>query len=148
MHILSVCISFVGSLQPYSHCNHCNTQTAALLGNVQELRLHERLSRNRNLVQFWGHCVKHGCIYLVLELMEVIHLQRSPSYSLPPSVSCRRKLLSPQLREVPASCMPALAQMRSSPSTSFSHIANTYKHDLYPATASSDAAYMPGGECQ
>ncbi|KAL0053929.1 hypothetical protein WJX82_001314 [Trebouxia sp. C0006] len=36
----------------------------------KELRLHERLSRNRNLVQFWGHCVKHGCIYLVLELME------------------------------------------------------------------------------
>ncbi len=58
------------TLQPY-----CSTQTAALLGNVQELRLHERLSRNRNLVHFWGHCVKHGSIYLVLELMEVIHLQ-------------------------------------------------------------------------
>ncbi|KAL0018385.1 hypothetical protein WJX77_000988 [Trebouxia sp. C0004] len=36
----------------------------------KELRLHERLSQNRNLVQFWGHCVKQGCIYLVLELME------------------------------------------------------------------------------
>jgi len=44
--------------------------------------------------------------------------------------------------------MPALAQMRSGASTSFSHIANTYKHDLYTATASSAAAYMPGGECQ
>ena len=75
MHILSLCTSFVGSLQPCSHCKHCSTQTAALLGNVQELRLHERLSQNRNLVQFWGHCVKQGCIYLVLELMEVNYLQ-------------------------------------------------------------------------
>lgn len=109
--------SFVGSLQLCSHCNHGNTQTAALLGDVQELRLHERLSQNRNLVQFWGHCVKQGCIHLVLELMEVSYLQSSPSHSLAPSISCQRKMLSPELMKLPALCMPALAQMHSGPFT-------------------------------